>query len=307
MIPFGLHRRIPLIRRPFFQRDQAVAERDTAIAQLAESVRQATATLPTVPNEPSSEMPSHQTAIDLFRGAWLSAMPKGSGLSAGGVEDHFSDGRVAWAADVLGGVAGKTVLELGPFEAYSTYMFEALGAEPLTSIDNSPANFLKCLIVKNAFGLRTTFYLGDFVRFVESTPRKFDICWASGILYHMTEPVRLLEGMARVSDTMFIWTQYFDEAKIAYNAEVSRYFDPSKDRVVSYAGRDIKLHYRNYTSSEAERATNLFAGGPDQFSFWLELPDIMFVLRHLGFARVDMGFDNPDHVPGPACFFLAFK
>jgi SAM-dependent methyltransferase len=33
MIPFQLHRRIPLVRRPFYQRDRALAERDQAVAQ----------------------------------------------------------------------------------------------------------------------------------------------------------------------------------------------------------------------------------------------------------------------------------
>jgi hypothetical protein len=33
MIPFQLHRRIPLVRRPFFRRDQALAERDRAMAE----------------------------------------------------------------------------------------------------------------------------------------------------------------------------------------------------------------------------------------------------------------------------------
>jgi hypothetical protein len=36
MIPFQFHRRIPFVRRPFWQRDVAVAERDAALAQLAQ-------------------------------------------------------------------------------------------------------------------------------------------------------------------------------------------------------------------------------------------------------------------------------
>ncbi len=35
MIPFQLHRRIPFIRRPFYQKDQAIAERDELAAHLA--------------------------------------------------------------------------------------------------------------------------------------------------------------------------------------------------------------------------------------------------------------------------------
>jgi hypothetical protein len=34
VIPFQIYRRVPLLRRPFYQRDQAIAERDCAIAEL---------------------------------------------------------------------------------------------------------------------------------------------------------------------------------------------------------------------------------------------------------------------------------
>jgi hypothetical protein len=33
MIPFNLHRRIPLVRRPFYQRDLAIAERKRVAAE----------------------------------------------------------------------------------------------------------------------------------------------------------------------------------------------------------------------------------------------------------------------------------
>jgi hypothetical protein len=38
-IPFQLHRRIPLIRRPFVQRDRALAERDIALRQIDEALQ----------------------------------------------------------------------------------------------------------------------------------------------------------------------------------------------------------------------------------------------------------------------------
>ena len=44
MIPFQLHRRIPLLRRPFYQRDRAMEERDRAVAErdaLEESLKSA--------------------------------------------------------------------------------------------------------------------------------------------------------------------------------------------------------------------------------------------------------------------------
>src|ERR1700684_307522 len=86
----------------------------------------------------------------------------GLGLLAGTVGGHFDVAPVRWADNHLG---GKSILELGPFEAYQTYQFERLGAGSVLSIENSPANFLKCLIIKNIYSLRATFLLGNFIRF----------------------------------------------------------------------------------------------------------------------------------------------
>ena len=40
LIPFQLHRRIPFVRRPFFQRDQAIAERDRLLRELSQARRE---------------------------------------------------------------------------------------------------------------------------------------------------------------------------------------------------------------------------------------------------------------------------
>jgi SAM-dependent methyltransferase len=40
MIPFQIHRRIPLVRRPFYQRDIAIAERDRAVSELNRVARE---------------------------------------------------------------------------------------------------------------------------------------------------------------------------------------------------------------------------------------------------------------------------
>lgn len=50
------------------------------------------------------ERPSQQTALDIFRGEWSSAMPSGSGLvTAPGSAALFQDSRVSWAIEQAGG------------------------------------------------------------------------------------------------------------------------------------------------------------------------------------------------------------
>jgi hypothetical protein len=78
---------------------------------------------------------------------------------------------------VIGGLNEKTILELGPFEGYDAYTFDRLGAAFVLSIESNVTNFLKCLIIKNIFGLRTTFLLGDFIQFLEKSSARFDVCW----------------------------------------------------------------------------------------------------------------------------------
>jgi Protein of unknown function (DUF1698) len=250
----------------------------------------------------SASFPSHQASIDLFHGAWNSKMPEGSGL-VGGQAEIFNDSRVTWAANVLGGLADKTILELGPFEAYNTSQFENMGAASVVAIEGSSLNFLKCLIIKNIVGLKTTFLYGDFTKYVKETKNRFDICWASGVLYHLMKPIEFLEGISRISDTVFIWTQYYDRS-IMLSHPHAHLYNKNTNEIIEYNGRQLLLHGRVYPE---QIRTGLFAGGGDATSYWMELDDIFHVLRCQGFNRIEMGVNNPHHPPGPACFFLAFR
>jgi Protein of unknown function (DUF1698) len=330
MIPFQVHRKIPLIRRPFDQRDlarlerdhavaerdrvvaerdHAVAERDRVVAERDHTVAErdglrASPAYPVVLNAPCLSPPSHHNAIDLFKGAWLRAMPEESVLSAG-TRGIFHDDHVAWVANLVGGLAGKAVLDLGAWEGYEPYQFEELGVESVVSIEHMPVNFLKCLIVKNIFNLDTTFFLGDFIDYLEHTDKKFDLCWASGVLYHMTDPLRFLELTTRVSDRLFIRFHYFDLDVLSRRPDFELSFEPSRDRLVTFGGRQMTLHYHRYFGEQRQKQSGLFGGGNEAFSFWMDYPDIRFALEHLGFTHIiERSSDNPN---GPGMSLLASR
>jgi hypothetical protein len=62
------------------------------------------------------ETPSAQTALDIFRGTWKSALPLEFKLETGSAEIFFVDPRVYWAEQLLPtGFRGLDILELGPF------------------------------------------------------------------------------------------------------------------------------------------------------------------------------------------------
>src|SRR5205085_12295967 len=58
---------------------------------------------------------------------------------------------------------------------------------------------------------RSEFLLGDFALYLQSCRERFDMVFASGVLYHMEDPLALIRDIARVTDRCFIWTHYFDE------------------------------------------------------------------------------------------------
>jgi hypothetical protein len=250
----------------------------------------------------SADYPQHQNALNIFGKTWVAAMPVGSGLAAGSLA-HMAGGRVLWAANVIGGLAGKVILELGPFEGYDAYTFEQLGATAVVSIENNVTNFLKCLVIKNIFGLRTTFLLGDFVQFMESGKSRFDVCWISGVLYHMTDPIRLMRAASRVSDILFIWTHYYDHLVINADQEKKAPFRPELNKTVDFADRRIVLQYRSYGGRKGSN----FSGGPDEHSFWLVKDDIMHILNSLGYNQVVVGHDELGHVHGPSCSIVALR
>jgi len=248
----------------------------------------------------ASSAPSAQLAIDVFPGEWSSALPAELDVRAGHAQ-LFEDPRIERAIEWLGGdVKGAKVLELGPLEGGHTYMFERAGADVLAIESNSRA-FLKCLVVKELLSLqRARFLRGDFVEYLRSTPEKLDVAVASGVLYHMVNPLELLTLLADASDRLVIWTHYFDK-NFVMSSIMARQFkaapEPHQFQDASYS-----LHPRDYL--EASKWSG-FCGGPETFARWMERDDILDMLRRLGFADVEIAHDVPNHPNGPCFMVLA--
>ena len=245
------------------------------------------------------EAPSSQLAVDIFEGEWSGALPPEVGATAGAMF-LYSDPRINFFIERAGGVDGRTVLELGPLEAGHTYMLERAGAN-VTAIEANSHAFLKCLIVKELVPLtRARFLFGDFLPYLETTTERVDLLVASGVLYHAPDPVRLLRAMARVSDSIGLWTHHFDPATMSGNQFFDRLFDPP--HVVDVAGRQCTMHRRNYLES-LEFAG--FCGGPEDSAVWMELDDILAVLGEAGFDDVEVSYNDLAHPYGACALFHA--
>lgn len=66
---------------------------------------------------------------------------------------------------------------------------------------------------------KVEFKYGDFVSYLESTAELFDFIIASGVLYHLKNPIKALELILSKSHSVLIWTHYYDKELIKNNRD----------------------------------------------------------------------------------------
>lgn len=245
--------------------------------------------------------PSPQNAVDLFAGQWASRLPPPLDAATGAIAPLYDDPRLAAGLELIGGVAGKNVLELGPLEAGHTYMLDRAGASDVLAIEGNSRAFLKCLVVKELAGIPSArFVLGDFMEYLRGTPARVDVVIASGVLYHMMQPAELLGRIAGIADAVYLWTHYYDEALLARSQELSA-------RIV--AGETAEFDGYRHTVHRFQYGGALelkhFCGGNRAEARWMTRDGILGALAHFGFSTVHPYYDQPDHPNGPAFSIVA--
>jgi Protein of unknown function (DUF1698) len=239
--------------------------------------------------------PAHVNAIDIFAGHWATDLSEFDPSWRGGEAKLVNDPRPRSAAEHLGHanrLDGMTVLELGPLEGAHTYRLEQLGAARILAIESNVEAYLKCLVIKEALGLkRSEFLLGDFALYLQSCTQRFDMVFASGVLYHMEDPVALIRDMARKTDRCFVWTHYLDENR-------------DEQRVTTPVTRD-GLQVTYYRAPYLDRAQPVFWGGNKPSASWMKREDILGSFRHFGLDEITIIAEEPDSQPGPSITFAA--
>ncbi len=211
--------------------------------------------------------PSYQNAVDAIPG-WNCHFPVEYGLTAGRLP-AFHDPRMIWTAERYGDLTDRKVLELGPLEAAHTYMLAKAGAH-VDAVEANRLAFLKCLVTREILDFpNARFYLGDFVQWLEQTQKRYDLIVASGVLYHMREPLRLLRAMSERADALYLWTVMVDDDKLAHSA------------TQRFEGLDVRLYARGYGDRSVA-----FCGGSMDFPNWMHRDDSLAVLGALGYADI---------------------
>jgi hypothetical protein len=249
----------------------------------------------------NQESPHPQQMINLFENEWMSQFPPPFQHLKAGIYPLFEDLRLAWGIQQLGGVENKTVLELGPLEGGHSYMLQKQGAAAVVAVEANPSAYLRCLLVKQMMKLdRVDFLFGDFNEYLREDLSHFDVCIASGVLYHMKNPIELLALIAQKCSSLFLWTQYYDPLICKKLKLRSKFLKPSIVECQGFKHTIIPFQYG------ASRFWSTFIGGPARTSCWLSRQDILDGLRYFGFSDIQIHFEELDAPHGP-CFSLVAR
>ena len=244
--------------------------------------------------------PSAQNAVDALAG-WNMALPERAGAVAGS-QAFYHDPRILWAFDQFGSLEGRSVLELGPLEASHTYMIEQMNPGSLLAIEANRLSFLRCLVVKELLDLRIAkFQLGNFAPWLETTDRRFDLIVASGVLYHMADPVRLLEVLSGRTDSIYLWTHYASDAAMP-EGDARRMAFVGAPEIVECRGIRVRCYKRSYWGAWKSKS---FCGGMNDLHRWIDREDMLVLLQALGFDDIRTAHDEPEHKNGPSFSIFA--
>lgn len=243
-------------------------------------------------------MPTNQSAVDAVPG-WSSAFPPEKGVTAGKLP-LYNDDRVDWALRTFGPLGGKDVLEVGPLEGMHTFMLDRAGAQNVDAVEANRQCYLRCLITKQIMGINNAnFWLGDIQHWLVNTDKSYDLALASGVLYHMADPVEFLQQLAARSRAIFLWTHfYYEPAMPDGDPRRTPFTGAVKQR--EFEGSTIRYYERRYHQANTNAS---FCGGSRDIHNWMHRDDILDLLRQLGFANITIRSEELDH-PGGPCFTL---
>jgi protein-L-isoaspartate O-methyltransferase len=190
----------------------------------------------------------------------------------------MEDVRPKWCSEVFPSFRGSRVLELGPADGYNTAALERLGAD-VTAIEGNADAFVRCLILKNALGLKAKFMLGDFTQGLGAEAH--DTIYASGVLYHLEDPIGFLESIRDKCTNLFLWTHFFEK-------DAAATIDFERDAFASGETKERKLGDRTYTYHL--KTYNLehvglagYIGGLNRTASWLSKEHLFGVIAQLGY------------------------
>ncbi len=204
------------------------------------------------------------------------------GQAVGGTVDLTRDQRFhAWLETGVK-IEGRRVLELGSLEGAHTAMLCRAKARQVVGVEGRAENFVKCCIVKNVLSLdRATFVFDDIANVTPAVYGRFDVALASGVLYHLADPLRVIRQLFELAPVVMIWTHIATEHY-------------PRGRTATLMDGDRPFRGKWY------REPKSLLAGLDRKSFWPYLPDLRRMFTDAGFRRIDELAVDENHSQGAA-------
>ena len=180
------------------------------------------------------QAPRPENLVALFEDQWVSALP---GLASGDV-GCSADDRISGRWTSPGESTASRCSSWAP-RGRALLHAPARGRRARDRDRGEHPLLRKCLLVKQLFDLdRVEFELGNFVPWVQETDETFDLVVAAGVLYHLSDPVPVLDAICRVTSKVYLWTHYVDlEAMPETDRRYKRWFVGVEEH--EYAGPDL--------------------------------------------------------------------
>jgi len=255
----------------------------------------------------NNSSPFEKNSFDLFEGSWSTRFKDAKGnILTNCTFDGTNDSRLEWLFERIN-LDNLKVLELGPLEGAHTLMMENQGAN-VTAIEANIGAFMRCLVVKNQFNLKSDFLLGDFNK-MSLASNEYDLVLAFGVLYHMVSPVELLKKISFTSRKLFLWTHYFEEDLGLWNSRLEKQlkqkkWDYKNPEIYQFDNFPIRIIKQKYGD---EIGWSGFCGGLENYSYWIVKEDLLELLKRLGYKKIQISFDTVTHQNGPAFCVFAEK
>lgn len=211
------------------------------------------------------------------------------GVAYGGTYPASADWRVDDLFQRFGPL--RAILELGSMEGGHTLnMAGRAGVEKVVGLEGRPINLERAEFVKKLYQAHNvSFFPANLEKADLTTWGTFDCVFCVGLLYHLPEPWKLIEKIAKVTSKLYLWTHVGHE-------HLSTLQVRDKRARVTYRGQRYKEHGLADVLS-----------GMSKHSFWPDLPGLKTMLSSYGFGTITIIEQSPGHEHGPALTLAATK
>lgn len=187
------------------------------------------------------------------------------------------------------GLQGKTIVDVGCLEGgYATEF--ARNGMMATGIEVRPSNYERCRYVQDRVNLPNLRFVLDDAMNVGKHGR-FDVFFVCGLLYHLDQPRKFLEEVARnCGKALILHTHVAHE----HPSEGARHYQLSE--LCENEGLRGRWYHEHGDIPKDELNRLKWASWENNSSFWIQKEHLLQLLKELGFDLVFEQFDNMGNI-----------